>query len=86
MEKNVNTKEFITNFPKFRKQVQKGSSFIIHWRSRPVGKFIPYQEKEEKQKKPFNWEEFKNKYVMHTKDRKPFSAVELIRKDRGYDK
>jgi hypothetical protein len=83
MVKSITSKQLRTDFTNVRKQLLKGTEFVVYYRSVPLGKFIPYQEKTEEKKK-FSWKDI-DKWVGHTKDRKPFSAVELIRKDRGYD-
>ena len=83
MVKSINTKELLTKFPSVKTQLQKGVSFMLYYRSKPLAEITPAQEVVTGKKQKFTWDYFK-KHVGHAKDRKPFSAVDLIRKDRGY--
>lgn len=93
--KSLSVKELRMNFPKIRKELEKGVSFTVIYRSKPIAELYPI----DFISKPFgnkttnktydfpdNMKDFLkdiNKYTF--KGIKSFNAVKLIRKDRGYD-
>ena len=127
MTKAITSKELRTKFPWVKEQIERGTNFVVYYRSKPILELRPYeQELSNKSGKP-GWEEWKaykeeileelqkegadlkplssaerkrrrrkmaqkkekffrwDDIVTHTYDREPYSAVELIREDRGYD-
>jgi antitoxin (DNA-binding transcriptional repressor) of toxin-antitoxin stability system len=83
MTKSITSKELRIAFPKILRQAQRGARFIIYYRSKPILEMTPYEEPKpetpRRQKLTFADAHL---FVRHTKDRKPFSAVDLIREDR----
>lgn len=84
------------NFPKIRKDLEKGITFKIIYRSKPLAELSPMSESDlagsvkigdGNRYLPATMEEFlENMDKYSIKGGKPFDAVTLIRKDRGYDK
>lgn len=97
MAKTISVKELRMNFPKIRKELKKGTTFTIIYRSVPIASLSPaielYNQPFEKDIQdgnrylPKDMGEFlKNidKYRIKVGN-KPIDAVKLIRKERGYD-
>lgn len=95
MTKPISVKELRMNFPKIRKELKKGTQFTIIYRSVPIAQLTPFkyytkpfkQEiDDEKYDLPKNMKDFLDNIDKYSiKGGKPFDAVKLIRKDRGYD-
>lgn len=97
MTKTISVKELRMNFPKIKKELDNGVNFIVIYRSKPLANLTPiefysqpFDNKiaDKKYNFPNTMEEMLkdwDKYSFKTKDGKKFSAVDLIRKDRGYD-
>ena len=103
MTKTISVKELRMNFPKVRKDLEKGVEYTIIHRSKPIAMLTPIdpdiglplkslggeiaQDKvDKKYDLPKNMEDFlKNIDKYSFKGGKPFDAVKLIRKDRGYE-
>lgn len=100
MTKTISVKQLRMNFPEIRKNLEKGVQFTIIYRSAPIAILSPidigtyshpFEDNNDKinDKKyyfPKNMEEYlKNIDKYSLKGGKPFDAVKLIRKDRGYE-
>lgn len=97
MTKTISVKELRMNFPKIKKELDKGVKFVVIYRSKPLANLTPIEfysqpfgEKitDKKYDFPDNMEDLLkdwDKYSFKSKDGKKFDAVKLIRKDRGYD-
>lgn len=97
MTKTISVKELRMNFPRIKKELDSGVSFVVIYRSKPLANLTPIQF----YSKPFGdkiagkqynfpktmkeWLKDWDKYAFKTNDGKKFDAVKLIRKDRGYD-
>lgn len=97
MTKTISVKELRMNFPKIRKELEKGTKFTIIYRSMPIATLSPtielYSQPFEKEIQdgnrylPKDMGEFlKNidKYRIKIKGG-PIDIVKIIRKERGYD-
>ncbi len=84
MTKSITSKELRTKFPRIKNQLLKGVSFRVYYRSKPLGDFTPIIDAPKRSEKKLTWADL-GKYVRHSLDRKPFSAVDLIRSDRDDD-
>lgn len=98
MMKSISVKELRMNFPKIKKELDAGISFVVIYRSRPLANLTPLNfyskpfgdDKISDKKYNFpktmkEWLKDWDKYAFKSKDGKKFDAVKLIRKDRGYD-
>ncbi len=84
MIKSITSKELRTKFPRIKNQLLKGVSFRVYYRSKPLGDFTPIADSQKNTEKKLTWADLP-KFVGHTLDRKPFSAVEFIKKERDDD-
>ena len=97
MTKTISVKELRMNFPKIKKELDKGVKFVVIYRSKPLANLTPIEfysqpfgDKitDKEYDFPDNMEDLLkdwDKYSFKSKDGKKFDAVKLIRKDRGYD-
>lgn len=70
----ISVKELRTNFPKIRKALEKGQSFSLIYRSKPVARIEPFLSSHEGLKRLLAAKS------LHFKSKK--SAVQLIRDER----
>lgn len=99
MTKTISVKELRMNFPKIKKELDNGVKFIVIYRSKPLAELTPikfYSQPfgERITDKQYDFPKTMKEYLKNidkyslksdeTKD-KPFDAVKLIRKDRGYE-
>ena len=96
MTKSISVKELRMNFPKIKKELDSGVSFVVIYRSKPLANLTPIK----LYSKPFGdiddkdynfpktmkeWLKDWDKYAFTLGDGKKFDAAKLIRKERGYD-
>ncbi|MBU0731438.1 hypothetical protein KKC88_00990 [Patescibacteria group bacterium] len=80
MEKTISIKELRTNMPAIRTGLEKGITYTIIYRSRPIGKLTPLEE---------NWKDNKDFIKLFANPPKELlikskkSAVELVREERA---
>lgn len=94
--KTISVKELRMNFPKVRKELKKGVSYTIIYRSEPIGMLTPLSigenpfaldsDENEEIGLPKDINDFVNNIDKYSfKKGKAFNAAELIRKDRKDD-
>ena len=81
MVRMITSKQLRVEFPKILRQVLKGDAFIVYYRAKPVMEIKRYRPSVAHFEKGLTLADI-GKFVGHTRDRKPFSAVDLIREDR----
>ncbi len=98
MIKTISVKELRMNFPKIKKELDSGVSFVVIYRSKPLANLTPlnlyskpFGENKISDKK-YNfpktmkeWLKDWDKHAFMLGDGKKFDAAKLIRKERGYD-
>lgn len=99
MTKTISVKELRMNFPKIKKELEQGIKFVIIYRSKPIADLSPIQFYEKpfedritdmQYSFPKTMKEYLDNIDQYSlkSDKagdKPFDAVKLIRKDRGYE-
>ncbi len=96
MTKTISVKELRMNFPKIKKELDRGVNFVVIYRSKPLANLTPIK----LYSKPFGditgkaynfpktmkeWLKDWDKHAFTLNGGKKFDAVKLIRKERGYD-
>lgn len=99
MTKTISVKELRMNFPKIKKELDKGVRFVVIYRSKPLAELTPielYSHPFDNKitDKQYNFPKTMKEYLENIDkyslksdkaNDEPFDAVKLIRKDRGYD-
>lgn len=97
MTKTISVKELRMNFPKIKKELDNGVSFVVIYRSKPLANLTPiefYSQPFENKitDKQYNFPKTMKEYLANIDEYslkadklndEPFDAVKLIRKDRG---
>lgn len=98
MTKTISVKQLRMNFPEIRKELKQGIMFTVIYRSSPIAVLSPIETyshpfgdnndkiNDKKYDLPKDFKDFLDNIDKFAfKGGKPFNAVKLIRKDRGYD-
>lgn len=79
MPKLISTKELRTKFPAIRREIEKGTHFILLHRSRPIGEFLPLKEIHLKGEILELFSNPPQRFLLRSRK----SAVRLIREERN---
>ena len=91
-EKSITSKQLKSHFPQIQAETTKGTAFVVFYRSKPLAKLLPrffpskkggkFQAAKKTPHLPRVTFANLRQHTFHTTDRKPFSAVDMIRKER----